>query len=70
LVICDLRFAIRERKGEHQSPVTHHQAQMASGRVIVAAVALVVIVALSMLGAAGRWIDASADRHDTQAEKH
>jgi hypothetical protein len=32
---------------------------------IVVAVALVVIVALAMLGAAGRWIDASADRHAT-----
>jgi hypothetical protein len=32
---------------------------------IVVAVALVVIVALAMLGAAGRSIDASADRHET-----
>jgi hypothetical protein len=36
---------------------------------IVVAVVLVVIVALSMLGAAGRWIDATADRHDTQTDR-
>jgi hypothetical protein len=36
---------------------------------IVVAVALVVIVGLGMLGAAGRWIDASAERHETAAER-
>jgi hypothetical protein len=36
---------------------------------LVVAVGLVVIVALGMLGAAGRWIDASDERHETQANK-
>jgi len=35
---------------------------------IVVAVGLVVIVALGMLGAAGRWIDASEERHETQTD--
>jgi hypothetical protein len=36
---------------------------------LVVAVGLVVVVALGMLGAAGRWIDASEERHGTQADK-
>jgi len=35
---------------------------------IVVAVALVVIVGLALLGAAGTWIDASANRHDARTD--
>jgi len=31
---------------------------------LILAVTLVVIVAVALLGAAGRWVDASADRHE------
>jgi hypothetical protein len=63
-VICELRFVSVKVNTNHQSPIANGEC-----RVIVVAVALVVIVALSMLGAAGRWIDASADRHDTQMDQ-
>jgi len=36
---------------------------------IVVAVALVVIVALALLGAAGRWIDAAAEQHDARTDQ-
>ncbi len=36
---------------------------------IVVAVGLVVVVALAMLGATGRWIDESAERHETQTDR-
>jgi hypothetical protein len=36
---------------------------------LVVAVGLVVVVALGVLGAAGRWIDASAERHETQTDR-
>jgi hypothetical protein len=35
---------------------------------IVVAVALVVIAALTILGTAGRWIDASDERHEQSQE--
>ena len=36
---------------------------------IVVAVALIVVAGLALLGAAGAWIDASAERHDTQSDR-